>query len=178
MWEFTSGVPPFNDRPHDYHLSLSICGGKRPEIVENTPSYYIDLMKECWNPEPAKRPTLKILENIITEWLDCFNRYVIIKGAEYIKVANYVTNISNSQLLDIMREFSKDSMHSIPKQANTFIVQSHPQAYYKSRLLEKVDETSDQNDKEVVFSLNFDCMNLKSECLDCEISVKSSNNNN
>src|SRR5436189_59306 len=27
MWEFTSGVPPFNDRPHDYHLSLSICKG-------------------------------------------------------------------------------------------------------------------------------------------------------
>src|SRR6185369_101985 len=28
MWEFTSGVPPFNDRQHDYHLSLSICKGE------------------------------------------------------------------------------------------------------------------------------------------------------
>ena len=45
MWEFTSGVPPFNDRPHDHHLSLSICQGERPEIVKNTPKHYIDLMK-------------------------------------------------------------------------------------------------------------------------------------
>ena len=25
MWEFTSAVPPFCDRAHDFHLSLSIC---------------------------------------------------------------------------------------------------------------------------------------------------------
>ncbi|CAB4438905.1 unnamed protein product [Rhizophagus irregularis] len=37
MWEFTSGVPPFNDRAHDIQLSLSICEGERPEIIENTP---------------------------------------------------------------------------------------------------------------------------------------------
>ena len=162
MWEFTSGVPPFNDRPHDYHLSLSICRGERPEIVENTPKYYIDLMKECWNPEPAKRPTLKILENNITEWLDCFNRYEMIKGIGYIKEANYVTNISNSQLVDIIREFSKDSMHSKQKQANAFIVQSHPQAYYKSRLLEKVNETLIISESNHI-SFNSD------ECSDCKI---------
>ena len=119
-------------------------------------------MKECWNPEPAKRPTLKILENIITEWLDCFNRYEIIKGVEYIKEADYATNISNSQLLDIMREFSKDSMHSKQKQANTFIVQSHLQAYYKSRLLEKVNETLIISESNHI-SFNSD------ECSDCKI---------
>src|SRR6266498_57359 len=25
MWEFTSGIPPFDDRAHDFQLSLSIC---------------------------------------------------------------------------------------------------------------------------------------------------------
>src|SRR3989337_278563 len=25
MWEFTSGVPPFNHEAHDFHLSLNIC---------------------------------------------------------------------------------------------------------------------------------------------------------
>src|SRR5947207_2244536 len=66
MWEFTSGSPPFDDRAYDHHLSLSICKGERPKIIENTPSYYIDLMKECWDPEPFKRPTIKTLENIIS----------------------------------------------------------------------------------------------------------------
>src|ERR1044072_9863221 len=62
LWEFTSGIPPFDDRAHDYNLSLSICKGERPEIIENTPQCYVSLMKKCWDPEPSKRPTVKILE--------------------------------------------------------------------------------------------------------------------
>ncbi|PKY27028.1 kinase-like protein, partial [Rhizophagus irregularis] len=57
MWEFTSGIPPFNNRAHDLHLSLSICKGERPEIIENTPQCYVDLMKKCWNEDPLKRPS-------------------------------------------------------------------------------------------------------------------------
>ena len=34
MWEFTSGVPPFNDKAHDLQLCLSICKGERPKIIE------------------------------------------------------------------------------------------------------------------------------------------------
>ncbi|POG63155.1 kinase-like domain-containing protein, partial [Rhizophagus irregularis DAOM 181602=DAOM 197198] len=37
MWEFTSGVPPFNSSAHNIELSLSICKGERPEVIENTP---------------------------------------------------------------------------------------------------------------------------------------------
>ena len=37
MWELTSRVPPFDDRAHDFHLSLSICKGERPEIIEGSP---------------------------------------------------------------------------------------------------------------------------------------------
>ncbi|PKY50234.1 kinase-like protein, partial [Rhizophagus irregularis] len=57
MWELTSGVPPFSDRAHDIQLSLSICKGERPEIIENTPQCYVDLMKRCWNEGPLKRPS-------------------------------------------------------------------------------------------------------------------------
>src|SRR6185437_5303674 len=57
MWEFTSGVPPFNDREHDLQLSLSICKGERPEIIENTPRCYINLIEKCWNEDPTERPT-------------------------------------------------------------------------------------------------------------------------
>ncbi|GBB98789.1 hypothetical protein RclHR1_03320015 [Rhizophagus clarus] len=55
MWEFTSGVPPFNNRAHDLQLSLSICKGERPKIIENTPQCYADLMKKCWNENPLKK---------------------------------------------------------------------------------------------------------------------------
>ena len=65
MWELTSGVPPFDDRAHDFHLSLSICKGERPEIIEGTPQCYIDLMKKCWDLDPLKRPTASELIIII-----------------------------------------------------------------------------------------------------------------
>ncbi|POG76259.1 hypothetical protein GLOIN_2v1558004, partial [Rhizophagus irregularis DAOM 181602=DAOM 197198] len=42
MWEFTFGIPPFNNRAHDLHLSLSICKGERLEIIENTSQCYVD----------------------------------------------------------------------------------------------------------------------------------------
>src|SRR5436305_9658755 len=82
MWEFTSGISPFDDRAHDHHLSLGICKGERPEIIKNTPKCYMDLMKQCWDPEPSKRPTVKILENTIFEWLSYFNNYKLVEGSE------------------------------------------------------------------------------------------------
>ncbi|POG67069.1 kinase-like domain-containing protein, partial [Rhizophagus irregularis DAOM 181602=DAOM 197198] len=75
MWEFTSGIPPFNYEAHDHHLILSICEEKRPEIIKNTPKCYIDLMKKCWDSNPSNRPTIRMLENIISEWISCISEY-------------------------------------------------------------------------------------------------------
>ncbi|RGB29782.1 kinase-like domain-containing protein [Rhizophagus diaphanus] len=72
MWEFTSGVFPFNNRAYDLQLSVNICRGERPEIIENTPQCYIDLMKKCWNEDPLKRPSSKEVLNIIEEWIFYF----------------------------------------------------------------------------------------------------------
>ncbi|CAI2182998.1 8391_t:CDS:2 [Funneliformis geosporum] len=68
MWEFISGVLPFDNQAHDFQLALDICKGKRPEIIENTPQCYINLMKRCWNMDPFKRPnTLEIITIIKRE---------------------------------------------------------------------------------------------------------------
>ncbi|CAB4419466.1 unnamed protein product [Rhizophagus irregularis] len=69
MWELTSGIPPFNNRVHDIQLSLSICKGKRPEIIENTPRCYVNLMKKCWDEDSLKRPSSKEVLNIIKKWI-------------------------------------------------------------------------------------------------------------
>src|SRR6266511_1179304 len=57
MWEYTTGKKPFHDRPHNHHLILNILEGKRPEITEDTPEFYVNIMKKCWNPNPENRPT-------------------------------------------------------------------------------------------------------------------------
>ncbi|CAI2188721.1 1612_t:CDS:2, partial [Funneliformis geosporum] len=63
--ELISGIPPFNDKAHNEQLALQICKGKRPEIIENIPQCYINLMESCWNTNPLERPTAFEIKNII-----------------------------------------------------------------------------------------------------------------
>src|SRR6266496_3232969 len=132
MWEFTSGIPPFNCEAHDCQLSLSICKGKRPEIIKNTPKCYVDLMKKCWDSNPSNRPNIIMLENIISEWIKCINKYYRINRNGYYEFK--VPNIDD-QLEDNMLEFVKANEALVQEQANISIIQSHPQAYYTSRNL-------------------------------------------
>ncbi len=69
MWEFTSGIPPFDDIEHGFQLSLSICKGKCLKIIENTPQCYIDLMKKCWDEDLLKRPDASEVKKIIDDWI-------------------------------------------------------------------------------------------------------------
>ena len=79
MWEFISGVPPFDDRAHDLQLSLSICRGERPKIPEITktiPECYINLMKKCWDSDPLKRPTALEIGDIIYIGIVLLNTFI------------------------------------------------------------------------------------------------------
>ncbi|RHZ74584.1 hypothetical protein Glove_220g17 [Diversispora epigaea] len=58
MWELTSGYRPFHDQEHGPKLILDILDGKRPEITEDTPECWANLMKRCWHPDPSQRPTI------------------------------------------------------------------------------------------------------------------------
>jgi len=85
MWEMTSGIPAFNNIPHDFNLSLNICQGLRPEIVkgkvpkifddvedqkkfEDMEVEYTKLMKRCWDSDPDKRPTVEELYGNFRKW--------------------------------------------------------------------------------------------------------------
>src|SRR5205823_14989798 len=105
MWELTSGVPPFDDRTHDFHLSLSICKGERPEIIEGTPQCYIDLMKKCWDLNPLRRPTTSELKFIIINWEHSYE--AINKCTNEHSVRGRLEVIEDEQLRKDMEEFWK-----------------------------------------------------------------------
>jgi serine/threonine protein kinase len=117
MWEFTSKIPPFNDRAHDIQLAYSVCKGERPEIIKNTPQCYIDLMKKCWDKNPLKRPSASEISNIIKNWI-CLP--------------------SDMKIKNISKELKNNIMEFInaPIENNNLITKSHSQAYYTSRLLD------------------------------------------
>ena len=68
MWELTTGCKPFANVDHDTNLIYKIIDGKRPEITSDTPEFFADLMKRCWNSNPLKRPTLSEITNTACNW--------------------------------------------------------------------------------------------------------------
>ncbi|RGB37335.1 kinase-like domain-containing protein [Rhizophagus diaphanus] len=114
MWEFTSGVPPFNNRAHNFQLNLSICKGERPKIIENTPQCYVDLMKKCWNEDPLKRPSSDDVLNVIEKWI----------------IPKEIENINEELKSNIMEFINAPISHNNPA------TKTHPKACYTSRLLD------------------------------------------
>src|SRR5947208_10105026 len=68
MWEFTTGKKPFHNRPHDEYLMLDILKGEIPQITDDTPEFYAELMKRCWDHNPENRPTAEEIRDCLGEY--------------------------------------------------------------------------------------------------------------
>jgi len=69
MYEVLSGKPPFVEREYDANLVVAVCNsGQRPVIPEDAPSPYVDLMKQCWDSDPTRRPDAKCLTRHFNAW--------------------------------------------------------------------------------------------------------------
>ena len=141
MWEFTSGIPPFNDKAHDFQLALSICKGGRPKIIKNTPQCYVDLMEKCWNEDPLKRPNTLDIKNILKNW------YENISDTD--DIYNDISKISKKVRDNILEFYKADK--TLKEQPNILHTsQPHSQAYHTSRLLDfttKLNEILNQESK-------------------------------
>ncbi|GBB85040.1 hypothetical protein RclHR1_11600005 [Rhizophagus clarus] len=72
MWELTTGRKPFDNLKHDItesELMLFIIDGKRPEITNDTPECFSNLMKRCWDSNPIKRPSAIEIYETYYFWL-------------------------------------------------------------------------------------------------------------
>src|SRR3989440_9697662 len=116
MWEFTTGKKPFHDRPHDHYLMLDILKGERPQITDDTPEFYAELMKRCWDHDPENRPTAKEIK-------DCLGKYWRQDATEENRE---VINLAETKRQEIIKseEFLLDTKN----------YKHHPKSFYTSRL--------------------------------------------
>ncbi|GBC25352.2 kinase-like domain-containing protein [Rhizophagus irregularis DAOM 181602=DAOM 197198] len=65
MWEISAGQPPFFNYERDNNLATNIISGMRPEIITGTPTQYKELIIQCWDNDPLKRPDIDTLKEKI-----------------------------------------------------------------------------------------------------------------
>ena len=90
------------------HMMLDILKGERPQITDDTPEFYTELMKRCWDHNPENRPTA-------LEIFDCLGKY-------YKKV----------ELAEAKRQ---EIIKSDKFMSDTKNYKHHPESFYTSRLL-------------------------------------------
>ena len=116
MWEIFAGRPPFDDRPHSDHLIFDIYKGLRPQILPSIPDDCAQMMKECWDTDPSKRPTIDELQDFAKN-----------KLKEIYENENLEINENND---------SDDNNNGSSNSQQTY--KSHPSAYHTSRILEDI----------------------------------------
>src|SRR6266511_1509218 len=110
MWEHTTGKKPFHDRPHNHHLISDILKGERPQITDDTPEFYAELMKKCQDHNPENRPTAR-------EIFDCFWEYdnnITKVNKEVIELAetNRQEIIKSEKFLSDIKNYKHHPSHS------------------------------------------------------------------
>ncbi|EXX57299.1 Ssk2p [Rhizophagus irregularis DAOM 197198w] len=134
MYYIATGRQPFANCAHDSVLALNICNGIRPEISEQEAlKFYIDLMKNCWNPDPDKRPSAIEIKKLFKDFCYSHDEEIekqIEKADEYRRT-NFLST-GNSQSI-------------------------HPQACYTSQSLNQFTKDLSKDDTDCLDCMIIDC---------------------
>ena len=143
IYEVFNGLPAYHDMAHDEFLAVKICQGLRPKFITKVPQLLEDIVKQCVNADPLKRPTADCLYDKFGEWYDEFFdkeenseiRKQIKEADEFNKKQPTLTNLSDTE----------------------FTYVTHPQAIYTSRLLnfKNLPEPKNANDGESDYFGNY-----------------------
>ena len=134
MWEFTTGKKPFHDRPHNHHLISDILNGERPQITDDTPEFYADLMKRCWDHNPGNRPTAREIHDCLT------------------KHNSYYATEEKKEILELAESKRQEIIKSDKFLLDRKNYKHHPGSFYTSRLL---NESIQQAESSNLLSQNF-----------------------
>lgn len=131
-YEVMTGLPPYHDRPYDIDLALGICQGLRPTFNIKIPQLLEDLIKQCWDADPLKRPTANELEKDLSSYYDEIKEKRNTKFTQQLQEAE-----EYNQLLPKGIKFPKYKVH--------------PEAIYTSRILPTKKQITEllQHSKEI-----------------------------
>src|SRR5947199_102205 len=63
-YEVCTGLPPYHDISHEEPLAIRICQELRPKSNYKIPQLILDIIKQCWDANPLKRPKAEELSKL------------------------------------------------------------------------------------------------------------------
>ncbi|EXX53976.1 Cdc15p [Rhizophagus irregularis DAOM 197198w] len=120
-YEVYTGLPPYHDIVHDNFLAINICQGLRPKSNYEIPQLILNIIKQCWDADPLKRPKANELYELLYKLYDesYYDENEIYKQIEEADKINEKLT-------------SSSSLYTGPTLSYT----TNPQAVYTSRLLD------------------------------------------
>ncbi|GBC54471.2 kinase-like domain-containing protein [Rhizophagus irregularis DAOM 181602=DAOM 197198] len=159
-YEICTSFPPYYDIVHDEILAMKICKWLRPKSNYKIPQLILDIINQCWDADPLKRPKADELGNLFTRlWSYCDKSDSLI--SEQAKEADEINKKSSS------------TVQSPLSSTSTLSYITHPQAVYTSRLLnfKNLPEPKNSNNDDLEYS---DSLRMSFTKLDINSKDKSS----
>ncbi|POG81951.1 uncharacterized protein OCT59_009488 [Rhizophagus irregularis] len=126
-YEVCTGLPPYHDVAHDEFLALKICQGLRPKSTYKIPQVFLDIINQCWDADPLKRPKADELHESI------WNVHLSIRNKH--DEENFAINEQIREANEI-NEKSSTAVQTLLSSTGALSYTTHPQAVYTSRLLD------------------------------------------
>ncbi|GBC39844.2 kinase-like domain-containing protein [Rhizophagus irregularis DAOM 181602=DAOM 197198] len=76
------GLSQSENDPSKNNEIYGIIDGKRPEITNDTPECFANLMKRCWDPDPSKRPYISDISDTISKFKSSCREYEPVEFSE------------------------------------------------------------------------------------------------
>jgi serine/threonine protein kinase len=131
-YEVCTGLPPYHDIAHDNFLGIDICQGLRPKSNYKIPQIILDIIKQCWDADPSKRPKANKLRDLLYKLC---NELYEDDGSEIKKQVEEAEKINE-----------KFTSSSLLYTGTTLSYTTNPQAVYTSRLLDFKNLPKPKND--------------------------------
>ncbi|RGB27367.1 kinase-like domain-containing protein [Rhizophagus diaphanus] len=160
-YEVCTGLPPYHDIAHDKILAISICRGHRPKSNYEIPQLILDIIKQCWDADPLKRPKAQELHYLLNTLYDSISN------------EQEIINEINKQSEEAERINEKFTSTSLSYNGTILSYTTNPQAVYTSRLLDfknlpepknAIDNEDDDNSfreySESIEAIDFTKLNL------------------
>ena len=121
-----TGLPPYHDIAHDEFLAIKICNGLRPKSNYKIPQLILDMIQQCWDANPLKRPKA-------AEFKDLFWNLYKKSNKDYSSGFYYEENSTINKQIKEADEINE----KLPTLSSTGVLSytTHAQAVYTSRLL-------------------------------------------